>query len=136
MITDEDIQAFEEANSYYTDKGFIKSSIPSLVMSFMRKAQQKPDKNLYFRLILEESDEWFKAESQAEELKELADLVYVIYGYAISNGWDLDEAIRRVHNNNMGRMTQPDGTIRRRMDGKIEKNPHYPKVDLSDLLGE
>ena len=136
MISDEDIQAFEESNSYYTDKGFIKSSIPSLVMSFMRKAQQEPDKNLYFRLILEESDEWFKAGSQAEELKELADLVYVIYGYAISNGWDLDEAIRRVHNNNMGRMTQPDGTIRRRMDGKIEKNPHYPKVDLSDLLGE
>lgn len=136
MITDEDIQAFEEANSYYTHKGFIKSSIPSLVMSFMRKAQQEPDKDLYFRLVLEESDEWFRAESQAEELKELADLVYVIYGYAISNGWDLDEAIRRVHNNNMGRMTQPDGTIRRRLDGKIEKNPHYPKVDLSDLLGE
>lgn len=136
MISDEDIEAFEESNSYYTDKGFIKSSIPSLVMSFMRKAQQEPDKNLYFRLILEESDEWFKAGSQAEELKELADLVYVIYGYAISNGWDLDEAIRRVHNNNMGRMTQPDNTIRRRMDGKIEKNPHYPKVDLSDLLGE
>lgn len=136
MITDEDIEAFEEANSYYTDKGFIRNSIPSLVMSFMRKAQQEPDKDLYFRLVLEESDEWFRAESQAEELKELADLVYVIYGYAISNGWDLDEAIRRVHNNNMGRMTQPDGTIRRRLDGKIEKNPHYPKVDLSDLLGE
>ena len=136
MITKEDIEAFDESNSYYTDKGFIRSSVPSLVMSFMRKAQQEPDKDLYFRLILEESDEWFRAESEAEELKELADLVYVVYGYAISNGWDLDEAIRRVHNNNMGRMTQPDGTIRRRLDGKIEKNPHYPKVDLSDLLGE
>ena len=136
MITDEDIKAFEESNSYYNHKDFIKSSTPSLVMSFMRKAQQEPDKNLYFRLVLEESDEWFRAESDAEELKELADLVYVIYGYAISNGWDLDEAIRRVHDNNIGRMTQPDGTIRRRVDGKIEKNPHYPKVDLSDLLGE
>lgn len=136
MINNEDIEAFNETNSYYTVDGVIKSSIPSMVMSFMRKAQQEPDKDLYFRLVLEESDEWFRAESQAEELKELADLVYVIYGYAISNGWDLDEAIRRVHNNNMGRMTQPDGTIRRRLDGKIEKNPHYPKVDLSDLLGE
>jgi len=136
MISDEDIKAFDETNSYYSMDRPTKSSVTDMVMSFMQKAEQEPDKDLYFRLVLEESDEWFRAESDAEELKELADLVYVIYGYAISNGWDLDEAICRVHDNNIGRMTQPDGTIRRRLDGKIEKNQHYPKVDLSDLLGE
>ena len=34
----------------------------------------------------------------------------------------------------MGRMYQPDGTIKRRDDGKILKNKEYPKVDLADLV--
>lgn len=67
-------------------------------------------------------------------LKELADVVYVVYGAAATFGWDLDEAVRRVHENNMGRMYQDDGTIKRREDGKIMKNKNYPKVDLSDLV--
>ena len=66
-------------------------------------------------------------------LKELADLVYVCYGLAATFGFDLDEAFRRVHENNMGRMYQPDGTIKRRADGKILKNKDYPPVDLGDL---
>ena len=69
-----------------------------------------------------------------DELKELSDLVYVIYGYANARGWNLDEAIKRVHQNNIGRCVQPDGTIKRRADGKIIKNPAYPAVDLSDLV--
>jgi len=64
----------------------------------------------------------------------LADLVYVIYGFANAKGWDLDEAIRRVHVNNLGRCIQPDGTIQRRVDGKILKNKDYPKVNLEDLV--
>ena len=68
------------------------------------------------------------------ELKELADLVYVCYGYANACGYDLDEAIRRVHENNVGRCVQPDGSIKRREDGKILKNEDYPKVDLGDLV--
>ena len=87
-------------------------------------------------LVVEEYCEWLEESSGTEgELKELTDLVYVIYGYALAQGYDLDEALCRVHSNNIGRMTQPDGTIKRRKDGKIIKNPDYPKVDLSDLLG-
>jgi len=57
----------------------------------------------------------------------------VIYGYALARGWDLDEAVTRVHENNMARMKQDDGTIKRREDGKIIKNPNTPKVNLKDL---
>jgi len=77
---------------------------------------------------------WEKVEFEADEPKLLADLVYVIYGYANACGYDLDEAIRRVHANNLGRCVQPDGSILRREDGKIIKNKVYPKVDLSDLV--
>lgn len=67
-------------------------------------------------------------------LKELTDLVYMCYGYANFKGWDMDESLRRVHENNMGRMYQPDGTIKYREDGKVLKNKEYPAVDLSDLV--
>lgn len=119
-----------------------------MVREFVTLSGQKPDPVLYGNLIKEELREWseeyylfegyFNPEEigyQAEdELKELADLLYVAYGYANARGWDLEEAFRRVHQNNVGRMYQPDGTIKRREDGKILKNKDYPKVDLKDLV--
>lgn len=106
-----------------------------LVEEFMFLTGQIPDQDLYETLIYEEFFEWGEATlGSEEELKELADLAYVIFGYAECMGWDLMEAIRRVNQNNVGRCVQPDGTVKRREDGKILKNPDYPKVDLSDLL--
>ena len=115
-----------------------------MVREFARVTQQEPDPELYSKLIHEEYNEFYDTTDPyyvdkeniywPEHLKELADLVYVCYGYANAMGYDLDEAIRRVHENNIGRCVQPDGTIKRREDGKILKNKDYPKVDLSDLL--
>jgi hypothetical protein len=91
--------------------------------------------NLRWELIEEEYKELMEEVDFVEDiLKEMADLVYVLYGAAVTFGWNLDEAVRRVHENNMGRCIQPDGTIKRREDGKVIKNPEYPKVDLSDLV--
>ncbi len=108
-----------------------------MVKEYAKVSGQVPDNFLYQRLMGEEFDEWADettTNDPAAELKELADLLYVIYGYANARGWDVGEALERVHENNMGRMYQPDGTIKRRADGKIEKNKDYPKVDLSDLI--
>lgn len=97
---------------------------------------QEPDPRLYTILITEEYNEWLDSATEEDQLKELADLVYVINGYCVAKGWDLEEAIKRVHKNNLGRVTQPDGTIKRRDDGKIIKNPDAPKIDLKDLVTE
>lgn len=109
-----------------------------MVKQFVRVSGQKPNPELYADLIIEEYNEWLDefvdAIGPVAELKELTDLLYVIYGYANAKGWDIEEAFRRVHANNMGRMYQPDGTIKRREDGKIEKNKEYPKVNLEDLI--
>lgn len=105
-----------------------------MVKQFVRVSGQEPDAALYMNLIFEEFTEWENEEDPVAELKELTDLLYVIYGYANAKGWDIEEAFRRVHANNMGRMYQPDGTIKRREDGKIEKNKEYPKVNLEDLI--
>ena len=119
-----------------------------MVKEYAKVSGQVATVKLYDKLIFEEFDEWLSETWRANlggnlrgdgydpaaELKELADLLYVIYGYANARGWDVGEALERVHKNNMGRMYQPDGTIKRRADGKIVKNPDYPKVSLEDLL--
>lgn len=119
-----------------------KTPISRLPAIFVETMDQKPSPSLSSKLIMEEYAEWYEAlgyaplnkEGDAAELKELADLIYVIYGYANVMGWDLDEAVRRVHENNIGRCIQPDGSIKRREDGKIEKNKDFPKVSLEDLV--
>ena len=90
---------------------------------------------LRMRLLAEEADEaGMPAQFSEEILKELADVLYVTYGFAATFGWDLEEAFRRVHKNNMERMFQDDGTIHYRGDGKIIKNPSTPSVYLGDLV--
>ena len=111
-------------------------SVQDMVSEYNTTAKHKPNSFTSLKLVDEEWDEFNDAwnSSEKEVLKELADLVYVLYGLAIAMGWNLDEAVRRVHENNMGRMYQDDGTIKRREDGKIMKNPNYPAVNLEDLV--
>ena len=119
-------------------------NILQMVEDYRFTAGQEKNPKTMALCVVEEYIEWYAENyglrigggpaSRTSELKELADLVYVIFGLANAKGWDLNEAIKRVHENNMGRMYQPDGTIQRRDDGKILKNKDYPPVDLGDLV--
>lgn len=115
-------------------------SISDMVEEYRVTANQEKNPHRSAVLIDEEFNEWTMASLDSEtrftehELKELADLIYVAYGYANALGWDLDEAVWRVHKNNMDRMYQDDGTIQYREDGKVIKNPNTPKVNLKDLV--
>jgi predicted HAD superfamily Cof-like phosphohydrolase len=93
-------------------------------------------------LIVEEFKEFLDSENQlimglrmnaADCLKELADLVYVCYQYAENLGWDLDEALNRVHLSNMSKLGE-DGNPIRREDGKVLKGPNYKPPTLTDLV--
>ena len=78
-------------------------------------------------LIDEEYQEFrsaFHNEPYENELKELADLVYVCFQYAENMEWDLEEALDRVHKSNMSKLGL-DGTPIRRADGKVLKGPNY-----------
>ena len=66
-------------------------------------------------------------------LKELADLVYVCYQYAANMGWDLDEAMFRVHQSNMSKLDEHGKPIYRE-DGKVLKGPKYKPPNLADLV--
>ena len=66
-------------------------------------------------------------------LKELSDLVYVCYQYAANMGWDLDEAMFRVHQSNMSKLDEEGKPIYRE-DGKVLKGPNYQPPNLADLV--
>lgn len=64
--------------------------------------------------------------------KELADLLYVVYGTAATAGIPIDKVFDQVHASNMSKLTA-DGQVLRREDGKILKSDQYKPVDLSWL---
>ena len=88
-----------------------------------------------FRLLLlkEETTEVSESTDAANLLKELADVIYVANGYAATFGWDLDEAVRRVHASNMSKLDE-NGKPVLRDDGKVLKGEQYEEPDLSDLI--
>lgn len=95
--------------------------------------------DLQLTLIKEEFTELMEAhlnedteEDKVNTLKELADLVFVCYQYAIARNWNLDTAMKRVFESNMSKLV--DGKPLRREDGKILKGPNYKPPFLDDLV--
>lgn len=87
-------------------------------------------------LIAEEASEAIGAIESGglrEISQELADLVYVAYGTAISIGVDLDAAITEVHRANMSKLGE-DGQVILREDGKVLKPVDWVPPDMSLAL--
>jgi NTP pyrophosphatase (non-canonical NTP hydrolase) len=94
---------------------------------------------MQMRLIREEFHEFIEAhcaedhgDDSEHTLKELADLVFVCYQYAVARNWNLDIAMKRVFESNMSKFV--DGKPLRREDGKILKGPDYKPPFLDDLV--
>jgi predicted HAD superfamily Cof-like phosphohydrolase len=68
----------------------------------------------------------------ADLARELADVVYVAYGTAISHGFDLDAVIAEVHRANMSKL---DDNGRPILDnGKVQKGPNFRPPDVTALF--
>ena len=76
-----------------------------------------------------------EAIDKAAFTKELADLLYVTYGMAVTFGLPIDEVFERVHRSNMSKLG-PDGKPLYRDDGKVLKGPNYQPPKLDDLFDE
>jgi len=89
-------------------------------------------RTLRVRLIQEEFHELQEAlarEDVTAAAKELADLLYVVYGTAVSCGIDMEPVFREVHRSNM---TKVGGY--KRADGKWVKPSTYSPADLRTIL--
>jgi len=128
-----------------------------MLEEFQDKFQTPNTPAFWMGLVREEVQETLVA--AAELLKEISDVAYVAQGYINANGGlpsqelvdeleklhrvadlldaygpeTLKRAQRRVHYNNMSKV-HPDGTVKRREDGKVMKPEGYVPVDLSDLV--
>jgi predicted HAD superfamily Cof-like phosphohydrolase len=91
-------------------------------------------RRLRIQLIQEEFDE-LKEALAAEDLssiaKEMADLLYVVYGTAVSYGIDMDPVFREVHRSNMSKV----GGYKRE-DGKWVKPATYSPARIELILAE
>ena len=93
---------------------------------------------LRFKLVIEEFNE-VKQEIESYPInhqrlaKEIADLLYVVYGLGSAFGYPMDEIFKDVHNSNMSKLG-PDGKPIYREDGKIIKSSNYKPADLSYLI--
>jgi len=89
-------------------------------------------KQLRVRLIQEEFDELKEAMAAgnlAAVAKELADLLYVTYGTAVSYGVDMEPVFQEVHRSNLSKV----GGYKR-ADGKWVKPPTYSPADINPIL--
>lgn len=88
-------------------------------------------------LIDEEVQEFKDAVAEGDLInafKELADILYVVYGTAVEMGGDLDSVLNEVHKSNMSKLGE-DGLPVYRPDGKVLKGPNYREPDVKTVLG-
>lgn len=120
----EDVQAFHRAFGQIVPETF---SLPSDELIELR-----------IELIAEELAEMVD-ELSAEEVdplalsKEIADLLYVVYGLAATLGIPIDAVFKEVHRSNMSKLGS-DGKPIYRSDGKIMKSENYSPADLSKIV--
>jgi predicted HAD superfamily Cof-like phosphohydrolase len=110
--------------------------------------------NLRWRLIDEEAQELRDATSLVQYLDAVGDLLYVVYGAAISAGFtahQIESAVYEIHRSNMSKLWSADEIecipggcfsshagdgryIVRRNDGKVIKSPSYSPANLQPII--
>lgn len=85
---------------------------------------------------MEELDEYLDAEKNddiVEIADALADMCVIILGTAAAYGIPLAAVFEEVHRSNMAKV-MPDGTVKRRGDGKILKPGGWTPPDIAAVL--
>lgn len=103
-----------------------------IAIGIVPAAPDEATRSLRVKLIQEEFDELKEALAQQDLsaiAKELADLLYVVYGTAVSCGIDLEPVFREVHRSNLSKV---GGS--KREDGKWIKPPTYSPACLQPIL--
>jgi predicted HAD superfamily Cof-like phosphohydrolase len=107
------------------------------VAAFMAACQHPPATEesweLYWNLSGEELNELMTATDLEQELDAICDSVWCLIGYGLARGYDMNKAWQEVLKSNMAKI-QPDGTVSKRADGKIDKPEGWVPPNLSDCL--
>lgn len=91
---------------------------------------------LRLELIREEFEELTEATGKRDVIEmadALGDIAYVVVGFALEMGIDLNAVVAEIHASNMTKLGE-DGNVIRREDGKVLKGPNYRKPDIKSVL--
>lgn len=93
---------------------------------------------LRYNVMREELEEWYSSAKYnmpiEERAKELADILYTVFGTIITEGLQdvIEQVFDAVHESNMSKLGS-DGKPIKRADGKVLKGPNYQEPDLTFL---
>ena len=93
------------------------------------------ERSLRMKLMSEEYKEYNEAEHNNDLTNlavELADIIYIACGTAVSYGIPLDDVFNAIHQANMNKLV--DGKVIRREDGKIKKPDGWQPADIEGIL--
>jgi len=104
------------------------------------KRVDEKTKKMRIALMREELDEVVEAmENEPLEniAKELADLLYVVYGTIGAYGFHgiMEEICDEVHRSNMSKLGE-NGELLLREDGKVLKGPNYKPADIKKVFSK
>ena len=89
---------------------------------------------LYHRLINEEYNEFIVARNQNDDVETLDacfDMMWVIIGYMLSKGYDVENAWDEGARSNLAKIDRATGKVIKRDDGKVLKPDGWKKPDFS-----
>lgn len=99
------------------------------------KFPDKETRDLRKRLLTEEFREYVIGEDNNDlenVAKELADIIYIVCGTAVSYGISLDKVFAEVHRSNMDKLV--DGKVIYRDDGKVLKPDGWQPPNIKQFI--
>ena len=93
--------------------------------------------HLYHRLINEEYNEFIVARNKKNEVETLDacfDMMWVIIGYMLSKGYDVEGAWDEGAKSNLAKIDALTGKVIKREDGKVLKPEGWKKPDFSKFI--
>ena len=94
---------------------------------------------LYHRLINEEYNEFIVARNQKDDVETLDacfDMIWVIVGYMLSKGYDVEGAWDEGAKSNLAKIDDVTGKVIKRADGKVLKPEGWQKPDFSKYINK
>jgi len=94
---------------------------------------------LYHRLINEEYNEFIVARNQKDDVETLDacfDMIWVIVGYMLSKGYDVEGAWDEGAKSNLAKIDAETGKVIKRADGKVLKPEGWQKPDFSKYINK
>jgi predicted HAD superfamily Cof-like phosphohydrolase len=98
-----------------------------------------PQSSLYHNLIVEEYAEYIAARNKNDDVETIDacfDTIWVIVGYMLSRGWDLDRIWDEGALSNLKKIDKTTGKVLKREDGKVMKPEGWQPPDFSKFVGK